>query len=40
MDNEIEESWEEFVNRHYGILVDDPIEPPDDLLAEVRDEIG
>jgi hypothetical protein len=33
------ESWEEFVNHYYGILADDPIERPEDLLPEIRDEI-
>jgi hypothetical protein len=42
MDTETEESetsWQEFVNQYYGILVDDPIERPDDLLPEVREQI-
>ena len=37
--NESGESWEALVNRYYGILADDPIERPEDLLPEVRDEI-
>jgi hypothetical protein len=35
----IDEDWETFVNRTYGILADDPIERPADLPPEIRDEI-
>lgn len=34
-----EESWEDFVNATYGILADDPIERPEELPPDVRDEI-
>lgn len=33
------EPWADFVNRMYGALADDPIERPDDLALDIRDEI-
>jgi hypothetical protein len=33
------EDWADFVNRMYGCLADDPIERPEQLPLEVRDEI-
>jgi hypothetical protein len=36
---ETKESWEDFVNHYYGIQAHDPIERPEDLPLEERDEI-
>jgi hypothetical protein len=33
------EDWADFVNRMYGALADDPIERPEQLPLEVRDEL-
>lgn len=33
------ESWEDFVNRMYGALADDPIERPEQLPLTERDPI-
>jgi hypothetical protein len=33
------EDWEAFVNATYGSLADDPIERPEPLPLDVRDEI-
>jgi hypothetical protein len=34
-----QEPWEDFVNRMYGALADDPIERPPQLPLETRDVI-
>jgi hypothetical protein len=36
----VDEDWQTFINRTYGILADDPIERPTELSLDVRDDIG
>lgn len=33
------DDWAAFVNATYGLLVDDPIERPEELPADKRDDI-
>ena len=37
--NSSSDDWEAFVSATYGILADDPIERPEELPADIRDDI-
>lgn len=38
LEEEPQESWHDFINRMYGSLAHDPIERPEQLALEVRDD--